>query len=64
MDARRFSNNVNKITLKSVLQGLRVIVIIPLAPIALIIIFFFGWALKIHSKIPEDLDDQLPKKKF
>lgn len=61
MDAKIFSNNVNKITLKSILQGLRVIAIIPLAPIALIVIFFFGWALKTHSKIPEDLDEQLGK---
>lgn len=62
MDTRIFSNNENKVNWKDVIQILRIIVIIPLAPIVFVIIFFFGWALKIHSKIPEDLNEQHSKK--
>ena len=38
---------------------LRFVIIIPLAPIAIGMVFFFGWCLGKASEIPEDLDEQV-----
>lgn len=38
---------------------LRLILIIPLVPMAIGIVLFFAWCIEQISKIPEDLDEQV-----
>ena len=40
-------------------EVLRHVVLLPFYPIAIGLVFFFGWVMSVASKIPEDLDEQV-----
>ncbi len=46
-------------SLKMVAEILRFAVIIPLAPLAIGLVFLFAWGLGKAAEIPEDLDEQV-----
>ena len=35
------------------------VIMIPFMPIAIGLALYFGWVLSVHSKIPEDLEEQV-----
>ena len=41
------------------IELLRFVIIIPFVPLAIGLVFFFGWCIGKASEIPEDLDEQV-----
>lgn len=62
MDTRRYSNNVNKV-IKNITTGIYYIPALLFIPIMGIVVFVLEKLFRNVSKIPEDLDEQLPKNK-